>query len=87
MTSNKAVTPQEWYEWTNGTYNSQFGKKFIRQIFRICRFWSSPKTLMQLGFTPNEVMAYDAVCKEILNGLSNENIADLFSNTRKQGEN
>jgi hypothetical protein len=85
--ANKVVTDIDWYEWTNSTYNTQTGRKFIQQLFRICRFWSSPKTLIAGGFSPQEIMAYENICKQILNGLSKENIADLFLNTRKIGEN
>lgn len=81
----KIVSDQDWYEWTNATYNTQTGRKFIQQLFRICRFWASPKTLTQAGFTPQEILAYENVSKQILNGLSKENIADLLTNTRKQG--
>lgn len=86
MDKTKLVSNQEWYEWTNTVYNSKHGRLFIQQLFRICRFWSSPKTLMQAGFSAQEVMAYDNVCKQVLNGLSNQNIADLFESTRKPGE-
>ena len=80
---NKTVSSQDWYEWTNTVYKTKYGRLFIQQLFRICRFWSSPKTLNMAGFKPEEVMAYDNLCKQILNGLSNENIADLFASTRK----
>lgn len=85
--ANKVVTDTEWYEWVNSTYNTQNGRRFIQQLFRICRFWSSPKTLLAAGFSAQEIMAYENISKQILNGLSKENIADLFSNTRKIGEN
>ena len=83
----KIVSDQDWYEWTNATYNTECGRKFIRQLFRMCRFWASPKTLIAAGFSPEEVMSYETISKQILNGLSRENIADLLTNTRKQGEN
>ncbi len=82
----KIVSDTDWYEWTNSTYNSENGRKFIQQLFRICRFWSSPKTLIQLGFSPQEIMAYENICKQVLNGLSKENIADLLTHTKRTGE-
>lgn len=81
--TDKKVSSQEWYEWVNSVYGAKYGRLFIQQLFRICRFWSSPKTLIGLGFSPQEIMAYDHVCKQVLNGLSNEHIADLFASTRK----
>jgi hypothetical protein len=84
--TEKRVSSQEWFEWTNSVYKTRLGRLFIQQLFRICRFWSSPKTLMAAGFSPQELMAYENLCKQILNGLSNENIADLFANTRKSEE-
>lgn len=39
-----------------------------------------------MGLSPQEMMAYDNICKQIMNGLSKENIADLLSHTRKTGE-
>lgn len=80
---DKKVTSQDWYDWVNTVYKTRYGRLFIQQLFRICRFWSSPKTLLSAGFSPQEVMAYDNVCKQILNGMSNESIADLFASTRK----
>lgn len=82
----KKVSDKDWYEWANSTYASKHGRLFIQQLFRICRFWSSPKTLTVAGFKPEEILAYDNLCKTILNGLNNANIADLFASTRK-GEN
>ena len=82
----KIVSDADWYGWTNSTYNTENGRKFIQQLFRICRFWASPKTLIAGGFSPQEIMAYENIAKQILNGLSKENIADLLSSTRKQGE-
>lgn len=83
----KLVSDKDWYEWTNATYNTESGRKFIQQLFRICRFWASPKTLVTSGFSPQEIMAYENISKQLLNGLSKENIADLLTNTRKTGEN
>lgn len=85
--ANNRITDEQWYEWTNGTYNSSFGRSFIQQLFRICLFWHGNKAKIQSGITPQEIMAYDQICKTILSGLSNENVADLFRSTRKQGEN
>lgn len=82
----KIVSDSDWYEWTNATYNTENGRKFIQQLFRICRFWASPKTLVAAGFSPQEILAYENISKQILNGLSKENIADLLSNTRRTGE-
>ena len=84
--ANKIVSDQDWYDWTNATYSTQTGRKFIQQLFRICLFWKSPRTKTAMGISPNEMMAYDNICKQIMNGLSKENIADLLSNTRKQGD-
>ena len=86
MEPTKRVTDKDWYDWVNSTYNTKDGRLFIQQLFRICRFWSSPKTLIIAGFKPEEVMAYDNVCKQILNGLSTQNIADLFASTRRPEE-
>ena len=77
------VTDKDWYDWTNTTYNTPNGRLFIQQLFRICLFWKSPRTLVQSGFTPQEIIAYENISKQILNGLSKENIADLLSHTRK----
>lgn len=85
--TEKRITEQEWYEWTNTVYKSQYGRLFIQQLFRICRFWSSEKTLLGAGFTAQEIIAYNAICKIILNGLNSANIADLFDNTRKSDKN
>lgn len=85
--TKQIVSDTDWYEWTNSTYNTATGRKFIQQIFRMCRFWTSPGKLIAAGFSPQELIAYEYICKQILNGLSNENIADLFTNTRKAGEN
>lgn len=86
MATSKIVSDQDWYEWTNSTYNTQGGRKFIQQLFRICRFWASPKTLIAGGFSPQEIMAYSSICKLILGGLSEENVADLFARTRKNND-
>ena len=82
----KIVSDSDWYEWTNATYNTPNGRKFIQQLFRICLFWKSPRTKVTLGITPQEMMAYDNICKQVMNGLSKENIADLLAHTRKQGD-
>lgn len=82
----KIVSDQDWYDWTNATYNTQSGRKFIQQLFRICLFWKSPRTKTAQGITPNEMMAYDNICKQIMNGLSKENIADLLTNTRRTND-
>ena len=81
--TEKRVTEHEWYEWTNTVYKTQYGRLFIQQLFRMCRFWSSPRRLVQEGFEPREALAYESVAKTILNGLSDTNIADLFRSTRK----
>lgn len=80
------VTDNDWYEWTNATYNTENGRLFIQQLFRICLFWKSPRTKVGMGLSPQEMMAYDNICKQIMNGLSKENIADLLSHTRKTGD-
>ena len=80
------VTDTDWYDWTNNTYNTQNGRLFIQQLFRICLFWKSPRTKVSMGLSPQEMMAYDNICKQIMNGLSKENIADLLSHTRKTGD-
>lgn len=86
MTINKPfVSDEEWSSWTNATYNTQNGRLFIQQLFRICLFWQSPRTKVGQGITPQEMMAYDNICKQIMNGLSVDNIADLLSHTRKTG--
>lgn len=77
------VTDNDWYDWTNTTYNTENGRLFIQQLFRICLFWKSPRVLIQSGFSPQEIMAYSSICKLILGGLSKENIADLFASTRR----
>lgn len=81
--TEKRVTEQEWFEWTNSVYGSRHGRLFIQQLFRMLRFWASPRRLIQEGFTPQEALAYESVAKSILNGLSDTNIADLFKTTRK----
>lgn len=80
------VTDNDWYDWTNTTYNTENGRLFIQQLFRICLFWKSPRTKVGMGLSPQEMMAYDNICKQIMNGLSKENIADLLSHTRKTGD-
>ena len=83
MKQNK-ISDKDWYDWTNTTYSTPNGRMFIQQLFRICLFWKSPRLLVQSGFSPQEIMAYSSICKVILAGLSNENIADLFANTKKR---
>lgn len=80
------ISNETWSSWVRGVYGTPNGRLFIQQLFRICGYCEPTRIKLEKHMTEREILALLEVCHKIMQGLSQEQIADIIKSIQRKGE-
>ena len=80
---NKEMTKEQLDAIVNNVFDSSDGQKFLLFLMNYCRYWAPTPVLIQQGFDPKEILAYNNVVKNcIFSHLEPSKLAVLINKAK-----